>query len=114
MKNKRFDKAKNFSDSIKRLIKELNSFKVFIIISLVLASLGSVLTIIAPDKLSNLTDEISKGLVVDTKNIEVLTNHITTSLSNNIPNVIKININEDIVNKVYISNLSDEDKNIFK
>ena len=72
MKNKTHEKAKDFSGSIKRLLKELNSFKVFIIISLILASLGSILTIVAPDKLSSLTDEISKGLAINTQNLNDL------------------------------------------
>lgn len=58
------EKAKNFKTSMKRLFKELNSFKVLIIIALVLAALSSILSIVAPNKLSELTDEISKGLNV--------------------------------------------------
>ncbi len=57
------EKAKNFKFAITRLIKELNKFRVLIIISLLLAALGSVLSIFAPNRLSELTDEISKGLV---------------------------------------------------
>ncbi len=58
------EKAKDFKASMKRLFKELNSFKVLIIIALVLAALSSILSIVAPNKLSELTDEISKGLNV--------------------------------------------------
>ncbi len=57
------EKPKNFKKAIKRLFKELGKFKLLIVIALILASLGAILSIIAPDKLSNLTDEISKGLV---------------------------------------------------
>ena len=63
-RGRNFEKPKNFKKAIKRLFSELKNFKVLIFIALLLASLGSVLSIIAPDKLSNLTDEISKGLVV--------------------------------------------------
>ena len=55
-------KAKDFKSAIKRLFKELKSFRILIFIALVLASLGSVMSIVAPNRLSNLTDEISKGL----------------------------------------------------
>ena len=41
------EKPKNFKTSMFRLIKELDKFKLFIIISLILASLGSVLSIIS-------------------------------------------------------------------
>ena len=56
------EKANDFKGAIKRLFKELNKFKVLIIISLILAVLSSILSIVAPDRLSDLTDEISKGL----------------------------------------------------
>ena len=52
------EKAKDFKGAMKRLFKELKSFRVLIAISLVLAILGAVLSIIAPNILSDLTDEI--------------------------------------------------------
>ena len=55
------EKAKDFKGAIKRLFKELKSFKVLITIALVLAALASILSIIAPNRLSDLTDEISEG-----------------------------------------------------
>ena len=67
------DKAKNFKDAIKRLLKELKGFKVFIIISLILAMFGAILSISAPNRLSKMTDEISKGLVINTKNFKEVT-----------------------------------------
>ena len=57
------EKAKDFKGSIKRLFKELDTYKVLIILSLLLAIVGSILSIIAPDKLSKLTDKISEGLI---------------------------------------------------
>ena len=57
------DKAKDFKGAMKRLFSELKPFKILIFIAIVLAILGSILSIIAPNKLSNLTDEISKGLM---------------------------------------------------
>jgi ATP-binding cassette subfamily B protein len=63
------EKAKDFKNSILRLFKELKDFKVLITVSLVLAALGSILSIFAPNKLSALTDEISNGLVVNSSNL---------------------------------------------
>ena len=57
------EKAKDFKSAIKRLLKELDKFKILIIISLILAILSSILSIFAPNKLSDLTDEIQKGLM---------------------------------------------------
>lgn len=71
-----FEKPKNFKEAIVRLIKELNIFKIFIIISLFLASFSAVLSIVSPNRLKELTDEISKGLVINTKNVKVLTKKI--------------------------------------
>ena len=61
-KDKVAEKSKNFGAAIKRLFKELRGAKVFAIIAILCAAAGSVLTIIAPDKLADLTDEITKGL----------------------------------------------------
>ena len=71
-----FEKPKNFKDAIKRLLKELRIFKVFIVISLLLASFSAILSIVSPNKLKNLTDEISKGLVINTKNVKELSKKI--------------------------------------
>ena len=57
------EKAKDFKSAIKRLFKELNIFKIAIVISFILAILSSILSIMAPNKLADLTDEISKGLM---------------------------------------------------
>ena len=84
------EKAKNFKSAITRLIKELKPFKVLITISLILAALGSILSILAPNRLKDITNEITKGLVIDTKNIEQLTTSIQTNYSNNSMNDIVI------------------------
>ncbi len=57
------EKAKNFKSAIKRLLKELKRYRILIIIALILAILSSMLSIFAPNKLSDLTDEIQKGLI---------------------------------------------------
>ena len=57
------EKPKNLSNAIKRLLKELKKYKWFIIISIILAIASSLLSIIAPNKLAELTDEITQGIV---------------------------------------------------
>lgn len=87
-RGRNIEKPKNFKQAIKRLFKELKAFKILIIIALVLAVMGSVFSIIAPDKLSALTDEISEGLVVNKENLSILTNSITANLnSGNMANI---------------------------
>ena len=56
------EKAKDFKKAIKRLFKELGGYKALIMIAIILAFLSSVLSILSPNKLSDLTNEISKGL----------------------------------------------------
>ena len=56
------EKAKDFKGAVKRLFSELQKLKILIILAIVLSILSSVLSIFAPNKLSELTDEISKGL----------------------------------------------------
>ena len=54
--------AKNFQASIKRLFKELSAFKKLLILGLILAFLSSILSIMAPNKLSDLADTITLGI----------------------------------------------------
>lgn len=73
------EKPKDFKSAIIRLIKELKDFKILVLIALILAFAGSILAIMTPDKLSNLTDEISKGIMVDKTVIESLQKNIEKS-----------------------------------
>lgn len=57
------DKAKDFKGAILRLFTELNKYILAVVIALILANLGAIIGIKAPNILSNLTDEISKGLM---------------------------------------------------
>ena len=57
-----FDKANDFRGAMKKLVHYLNKFHTLIIIAFVLSAVSSILSIIAPDHLSNLTDIISDGL----------------------------------------------------
>lgn len=95
-----FDKAKDFKKSIKRNLKELKPFKVLVIISLILSALGSVLSLFAPDKLKELTDTITEGLIVNQENIKALNEKIATNYKNGIQQEIKIdNITVSIIDQ---------------
>ena len=52
------EKAKDFKSAIKRLFKELDVFKILISVAIILAILSSILSILAPNRLSDLTDEL--------------------------------------------------------
>ena len=56
------EKSKDFKGSMKRLIKSLNKWKYSLMIALSFAFISAILGLIAPNRLSDLTDEITKGL----------------------------------------------------
>lgn len=79
-----FDKANDFRGAMKKLVHYLNKFHTLIIIAFVLAAVSSILSIIAPDHLSNLTDIISDGLtpnISETTITEIMSSD-TISLEN--------------------------------
>lgn len=114
------EKAKDFKKATKRLIQELKPFKVFIIISLILAMFGAILSLSAPNKISDLTDEISKGLVVNKDNLEILQESIKKDLneeniSKKIPEILNVNFSQEkIISIMNNSDISLEDKKIFQ
>ena len=76
-----FEKPKNLSLTVKKLFSYLKSFMPFIIIALIFAAASSVFSIIGPNKLRDLTDELSKGLVLDKNKIEVISKDISSTLN---------------------------------
>ena len=62
-RNRVNEKPKDLKLAVKKLIKYLKKLMPLIIIALVLAILSSVFSIIGPSKLSDLTDEIAKGIM---------------------------------------------------
>ena len=113
------EKPKNFKVAITRLFKELNPFKTLITIALILAMLGSILSILAPNKLKDLTNEISSGLVINTKNMEKITTNITSNintekLSTRIPEILSLNFSQKNINKIILNpDIKQEEKNKF-
>ncbi len=116
---RKIEKAKNFKGAIKRLFKELSPFKVLIILGLILAALGSVLSIMAPSRISDLVDKISEGLVVNTKNLETITKNVQGSLSEDklkesMPLILNIKLDETKILEVMTSNIANEEKQKFQ
>ena len=94
-----YEKAKDFKAAINRLFHELNTYKTLIIIAFALAIFGSILSILAPNKLSDLTDEISKGLIVDQSNMKTLSKKVTSNLSEDklkqmIPEILSMDLSQ--------------------
>ena len=59
------EKAKNFKDSIRKLMTSLKPYLFIIIIAIVLIILSTVCTLIGPNRLSKMTDLIEEGISVN-------------------------------------------------
>ena len=82
------EKSKDFTGSVKRLFKCLEKWKFLVIISLMIAFLSAIISLIAPNRLSELTDTITEG--------------------------IKLQISEEKIQEIMSSpNISDDDKKTF-
>ena len=95
------EKPKNFFQSLKRIISVLNKWNYIIALALALAITSAIFSIIAPNKLSDLADEIQKGLVPKTEKIELITKEISNSFTQDeiINSISKINSSETISNE---------------
>ena len=57
-----FEKSKDFKGSITKIFKSLKPWHMVISISIILAMVSAIISLIAPNKLSDLTDYITEGL----------------------------------------------------
>ena len=101
------EKSKDFFGSIKRLLKNLRPWRYFMGFALILAMISAILSLIAPNKLSNLTDEISSGLIPRTANLKIIADNMQNNLNEEKlqDKISTIMTNEDIL---------DEDKLVLK
>ena len=112
------EKPKNFAIAITRLTSSLGKFKISILIALILAGLSAVLALAAPNIIKDLTNEISNGLVINTKGIEKLQEDLLSNISKEklpilLQDILDIKLNEDTIYKVNSSNISKNDKKEF-
>ena len=112
-------KAKDFGKAVTRLLKELKSYKLLIIISIVLATTSSILAIFTPNILSDLTDRISEGLIPNKDNIITIKESLEDDLSKDnlktkLPSILNLNLNESTISEILSSDsVSSSDKDIF-
>ena len=111
--------AKDFKNAIKRLFHELKPFHILISISFVLAIVGSILSIVAPSKLTSLTDTITDGIIIRKDNLTELTNTISSlftseSMSELMPKVLSPKLDNETISKVMMSkDITNEAKKAF-
>ena len=98
------EKPKNFKEAIKRLLENLKPWKVLLNFSLILAMFSAILSLIAPNKLSDFANTISDGLKPNTKNLEIINSKIRKNFS-------KDNIGKKINKMLVDPNIDESDKN---
>lgn len=114
------EKPKDLKKAIKRLVQGLKIFKLLILTSLILAALGAILAIFSPNIIKDLTDEISKGLVINSKNLELVTKEITANFTSpeeqlRISQILSIDMTEqNIISIMQDSTISQTDKEAFQ
>ena len=86
------EKSKDFVGSMKRLFANLKPWKFILTLALVLAMISAILSLISPNKLSDLTDVVTEGIAPNTEKIEEISKEISSNLneenlSNKIPKI---------------------------
>ena len=116
---KKFEKAKDFKGSISRLIKELKNYKVLIFISLTLAALGSIISIFTPNILSDMTNKISEGIMINKDNLNQITEEIKANVSEEklatlTSKILKLDLSKENISTILSSSeYTDEEKEQF-
>lgn len=82
------EKPKDLVGIWKKLIRYCKKYMVFLIIAVVCATVGTVCTLVGPDKLSDMTDEITNGIKPDTEEFEKITTAVSDNISDNMQTVI--------------------------
>lgn len=114
------EKPKDLKKAIKRLVQGLKNFKLLILTSLILAALSAILAIFSPNIIKDLTDEISKGIVINSKNLELVTKEITANFTSpeeqlRISQILSIDMTEqNIISIMQDSTISQTDKEAFQ
>lgn len=82
------EKPKDLVGIWKKLLGYCKKYTAFFIIAVICASVGTVCTIVGPDKLSDMTDEITSGIKPDTDELEKITTAVSDNISDNMQKVL--------------------------
>ena len=77
----KMEKSKDFKGSMKRLFQNLKPWKFIMGIALILAMVSAMLSLVAPDKLSDLTDTITEGISPDVEMLQVVSEEVGKNLA---------------------------------
>src|SRR5574344_1192571 len=110
------EKPKDFKLAIKKLVHYLKNYMTIIVIAFILAAASSALSIVGPNKISNLTNKISDGLVINQDKMEEVIGTVTDDLSTDNITLLTKNImtfdlsSSNISNIMLSSNFTDDEK----
>ncbi len=93
------EKPKDFKKALLKLKNYLKPYMHLIIIAVILSALSSILSIVGPNKIKDLTNEIQQGLIVNKSNIELLVQDIQNDIKQNI-----------VLSEKNLESLTNEDK----
>ena len=79
-----FEKPKNFKEALLKLKKYLSKLMPLIITAVLLSMISSILSIVGPNKIKDLTNEIQAGIVVNKDNLELLSKDISKDIQENL------------------------------
>lgn len=101
------EKSKDFTGSMKRLLSNLKPWRFILGLALMLAMVSAILSLIAPNKLSDLTDTITEGIKPNTEKLEEIAEKIGDSFTEE-------NLKEKIPVILISSEISNDDKQKFQ
>lgn len=124
------EKAKDMTGTWKKLLKYCRKYYVVMAIAILCAGIGTVLTLMGPDKLSDMTDCITEGIKPDTdafeeigkmignntsENMEDVMTQVSENISANMETVVtgiteNVSVNMETVMNSITGNFSDEEK----
>lgn len=100
------EKSKDFIGSMKKLLSNLKPWKFILALALVLAMASAILALISPNKLSELTDTITKGISPNTEILETISKKMGENFTQE-------NLEKKVPSIMTSSDISDEEKQNF-
>ena len=82
-----YNKPKDLVGTWKKLLGYCRKYLAVFMIAILCASAGTVLTLIGPDKLSDMTDTITEGITPDTEALEELLTAVSANVTDNMQDV---------------------------
>ena len=91
----KIEKSKDFKGSLKKLIKSLKGYRVALLVGILLAMISAILSLIQPNKLSDVADYVTEGLKPNTEELAKVSEAI---YGNTMGNFMVIYSNADLLN----------------